>query len=150
MVMNKKTFFAFALSLLLLPVLSVAQQDYCRDIVLPMLDNDESRLAAYPDSKLNYDCLFSCNGFYESDTIPAGAAVYDISDVVSKFDGSHLQQDMVVDINKLSYYAYNFHDFRYRHYEVPVCFRTPSSNHPFLVLRTYIETLRLTNEATGQ
>ena len=127
-----------------------AQQDNCREIVLPMYGYDEARLENCPDHKIQYDCAFSRNGFYESDTIPANAAVHDINEVVSKSTGEHLAQDIVINLGKLSYYAYNFHDFRYQHYEVPVCFRTPSSTHPYLIMRTYIETFRLTNGEDNQ
>ncbi|MBQ9546850.1 MAG: hypothetical protein IJU90_06155 [Bacteroidales bacterium] len=127
-----------------------AQQDNCRNIVLPMFGYDEAKMDEYPDDKLQLDCAFSRNGFYVSDTIPTNAAVYEISDVVSRATNEHLPSDYVVNLKDLSYYAYNFHDFRYQNYEVPICFRTPGSAHPYLVLRTYIETFRLTYESNNR
>ena len=148
--MKKSFLLILFMSALMLPMSVYAQQDYCHDLVFPLFNYDEERLAEYPETKLAYDCLFSRNSFYESDTIPAGAPVYNISDVVSKRDSTHVAQDLVVDLTKLSFYDYNFNDFRYRHYETPICFRTPSSAHPYLVMRTYIDVMRITNEATGQ
>ncbi|MBQ0016842.1 MAG: hypothetical protein KBT04_07660 [Bacteroidales bacterium] len=121
-----------------------SEVEACKAIVAPQFE-DKSVLDIMPIEKLQWHCAFSHNSFYESDTIPADAVEYDI-EVVSRYDnGEALPHSFVVDLTTLSYYAYNFHDFRYRHYEQPICFRTPSSSHPYLVMRTYQETLFLTN-----
>ena len=61
---------------------------------------------------------------------------------------NHLPQSYVVDLETLSYYAYNFHQFqvRYPTGDVTLCFATPSSTHPYLVLRSIEEAFRLASQ----
>ena len=98
-------------------------------------------MASYPTDKLVYRCCYAQAAFYESDTIPAGADVFSIQVVQKKSDGSHIAEDFVVDLNTFSFYAYNF-DIMQRNYQESnkvLCFLTPSSTHPYLVLRSISE-----------
>lgn len=122
-----------------------AQQSDCRDIVLPKLKYDVQRLDRMPAEKVEWYCAFSRNSFFETDTIPQDAVVYDISVLKFKKDGSNVGSDFVVNLNTLSFYAYDFDLYRHKHFHSTVYFHTPSSAHAYLAVRSYIETMRLTN-----
>lgn len=113
----------------------------CETIMLPYFGGDANAMAAYPQEKLEWRCAFARAAFYESDTLPAGVDVYSIAEVQSKADGSYLPQNYVVDLKTLSFYAYNFKEFqlRYANGNVTICFSTPNSEHPYLVLRSVDE-----------
>ena len=118
-----------------------ANAQNCFDIVLPFFGYDTVQLEAYPEWKMLQRCSFSQASFYESDTIPAGAYVYNIEDVREAYGTNHLPQSYVV-------YAYNFHQFqvRYPTGDVTLCFATPSSTHPYLVLRSIEEAMHLASQ----
>ncbi len=135
--MKKKLILAVAL---LLGGLSLQAQD-CDALLLPLFRYDSARMADYPSLKRDYRCAYARAAFYESDTVPAGARLYNISEVREKFGTNYLPQNLVVDLSTLSYYAYNFEYFQtleLRPTDV-VCFSTPSSAHPYLVLRSIVE-----------
>lgn len=113
----------------------------CEEIVLPFFGNDTSRMESYPRMKLDYRCHFSKEAFYESDTIPAGAYLHQISEVVDVFTGQHLPADYVVDLEHLSYYRYSFHSMQVQFNETNkvLCFQTPSSAKPYLIVRSIQE-----------
>ena len=117
----------------------------CRDVVLPMVGGNEARVDSYPLEKLEWHCMFSRNSMYVANTMPADAFVYNISEVRDLATGKALPADYVVNLDSMSFYAFNFNEFRHRHYHSHIYFRTPSSPHAYLVLRTYDEALRLTN-----
>ena len=123
-------------------VMMSASAQNCESIVLPFFGNDTARMATYPVDKLMYRCFYSQASFYESDTVPAGVDVYSITEVREKYGSGYLPQSYVVDLTTLSYYAYNFQAFqlKYPHGNVTVCFSTPSSTHPYLVLRSIDDT----------
>lgn len=110
----------------------------CTALVLPYFNGDAAEMATYPQEKLDFYCAFARAAFYESDTVPAGAEIYPISEVVAKADGVHLTADFSVDLSTLSFYAYNFNDIQLRYHRgnVTICFSTPVSAHPYLVLRS--------------
>ena len=118
-----------------------AKAQSCETLVLPFFNWDVNAMNEYPEEKFEWRCAYARAAFYESDTIPAGAEVYSISEVVSKEDGKNLTQDFIVDLTTLSYYAYNFHDLQLQYFEpkVTICFKTPASVHPYLVLRSISE-----------
>ncbi|MBQ8703611.1 MAG: hypothetical protein IJ524_04490 [Bacteroidales bacterium] len=132
---------------LLLLALSANAQN-CESIVLPRFGYDTAAFQNYPEGKILYWCWYSQSAFYESDTVPTGADVFNISEVREAYGDNYLPQSYVVDLTTLSYYAYNFLAFqqRYPRGNVTVCFATPSSTHPYLVLRSIEETFRLTSE----
>ena len=118
-----------------------AKAQSCETLVLPFFNWDVNAMNAYPEEKFEWRCAYARAAFYESDTIPAGAEVYSISEVVSKEDGKNLTQDFIVDLTTLSYYAYNFKNLQvqYPKCNVTICFTTPASEHPYLVLRSIDE-----------
>ena len=120
----------------------------CESIVLPLFDYDTVRVQDYPIEKLMQRCWYSQASFYESDTIPIGVEVINISEVQENLTGNHLPQNFVVDLTTLSFYAYNFRSFqaRYRWSNVTLCFYTPSSTHPYLVLRSIEESMQIASE----
>ena len=113
----------------------------CETIMLPYFNGDVMAMNDYPDEKFEWRCAFARAAFYVSDEIPAGAEVYQITSVVSKEDGVSLPQDYQVDLTTLSYYAYNFKELQlqYPKGNVTICFSTPASEHPYLVLRSLDE-----------
>lgn len=143
--MNMKRFIPIVAFMLV--VMSAGAQN-CESIVLPLFGNDTARMALYPVDKVMYHCFYSQASFYESDAVPAGVDVYSISEVKETYGTNHLPQDYVVDLTTLSYYAYNFLSFqhRYPHGNVTICFSTPSSTHPYLVLRSIDDSHRLAGE----
>ena len=118
----------------------------CNTIVLAYFNGDANRLANYPDGKIEWCCQYARNAFYVSDTVPAGAEVKSISEVVNRQTGEHFAPDANINLSMLNYYAYSFHDFQlsYRETTVTICFSTPGSEHPYLVLRSIDETYRRT------
>ncbi len=122
-----------------------AQQRDCHKIVLPAINYDEERIGDLPEEKMREICDFSYYSFFVVDEIPSNAVVYNISDVVSVRDSVAFPSDYVVDLSTLSIYAYNFEDFRFKHENMVVYFRTPASEHQYLALRPYLQALRLTS-----
>lgn len=125
---------------LLLAAFGAKAQD-CEAIMLPYFKGNMDRLMDYRDlapEKYMYRCIFAQTAFYESDTIPAGAEVMDISNVVEYATGKKLSSNIVIDLNTFSFYAYNFAEIQVRHNSVTerTCFATPRSKHPYLVLRS--------------
>jgi hypothetical protein len=120
---------------------SLKAQD-CEALVLPYFNNNVQQMAQYPAEKFEWRCAYAYAAFYESDTIPSGiSVVHNISEVRSIFTGDYLPASYVVDLNTLSIYAYNFRSLQTdpnSGYE-RVCFSTPSSSHPYLVLRSMQE-----------
>lgn len=128
--------------ILLLGLMTVASlwavaQD-CEALLLPFFGSAE-RMQACPPDKLQYHCMWAQAALYESDTVPAGAELHSITEVKHKTTGEALPVDFVVDLNTLSYHAYNFYDgfqAQYHRNDRTFCFSTPASSHPYLVLRS--------------
>ena len=131
----------FFIATLLVAALSLNAQD-CETFMLPFFQGDAARLAEYPAPKLDWRCRYAHNAFYESDVVPEGAQVISISEVTDKTTGKKLTDDFQVDLNTLCYYGYDFQrlQLRYPHGDVTICFPTPASKHPYLVLRSLDET----------
>lgn len=113
----------------------------CDAVMLAYFKNDRVQMEDYKElapQKFEWRCRFARAAFYESDTVPAGVDVYRISEVKNVFTGKHLPENYVVDLNTLIYYAYDFRSFqvRYPTGDYVVCFSTPGSRHPYLVLRS--------------
>lgn len=118
-----------------------AKAQDCEAIMLPYFGGDMDKLAAYRDNapeKYTYRCVYAQAAFYESDTIPEGAELLEISTVVEWATGRRLPRNFVVDLNTLSFYAYSFGQIQVRNNSVTeqTCFSTPESRHPYLVLRS--------------
>lgn len=143
--MNMKRFIPIVAFVLV--AMSAGAQN-CESIVLPLFNNDTARLAECPVEKMMQICWYSQASFYEADTVPAGVDVFNISEVRETHGTNYLPSDYVVDLTTLSYYAYNFQSFqqRYRRGNVTICFSTPSSTHPYLVLRSIEQSHQLASE----
>lgn len=126
---------------MLLAMAGAKAQD-CEALVLPFFGGNAERMAQYPAEKLAYRCQYARNAFYVSDTVPAGVQVIEISEVKEKLTGKNLPANIRIDLATFSYYAYDFIDFqtRYPKCDVTLCFHTPGSEHPYLVLRSIDET----------
>lgn len=123
----------------------------CEAIMLPYFNNDAESLERYQAEapyKYEWRCAYAQSAFYEADTVPAGADVFQINEVKNKFTDSYLSANFMVDLASLSYYAYNFYDFqlRYPAGDKTLCFSTPGSTHPYLVLRSISDMHRVTSE----
>ncbi len=135
---------------LMMAVSGMKAQD-CDAIMLPFFRGNVAAMNNYkyqaPD-KFEYRCTYARSAFIESDTIPSNVSVYDISQVQNRHTAEYLPQDFVIDLNTLSYYAYNFDYFQslHRSVEEMICFRTPGSAHPYLVLRSIDEMGILANK----
>lgn len=128
-----------------------AKAQDCDALLLPYFRNDAGRMEdfkTFSPEKFEWRCAYVRSAFYEADTIPAGADVYPISRVKSAFTDEYLSDDYVVDLYTLSYFAYNFKEFQlsYPRGNKVLCFATPSSRHPYLVLNSLDETNRLATE----
>ncbi len=132
------------LAIFLLAGMTAVKAQDCEAIVLPYFKGDVARMERYKSmapEKFEYRCAYARAAFYESDTVPAGVEVYPIERVQSHATGEYLPHNYVVDLFVLSYYAYNFYYFQTIHNTVDetVCFTTPGSAHPYLVVRSLDE-----------
>lgn len=125
--------FWLLLGLFLFSAGNLSAQD-CNAIVLPLVNNDASRLAHYPADKLAYRCAFSQLSFEVTDILAEGAAVHDISEVKDVLTGVMLDRNVQIDLSVLSYYRYDFNRFQGMHADEYVYFHTPGSEHRYLVL----------------
>lgn len=108
----------------------------CDSLVRPKFASVPQVYDQQPAQKIQHYCNFAYNAFYWSDTFPQNAVVYNISDVSSKATGQALSQNVNIDRNTFSYYAYNFDEFQYRHYYDFIYFRVNVGNGVrYLVLR---------------
>ncbi len=132
----------------MLMVFAGASAQNCDVIMLPYFGGDADRMAEYPAEKLDWRCRYARAAFYESDTVPSFAHVYSIADVTNKATGENLTEAFIVDLSTLSYYGYNFNDLQlqYKSPRETLCFRTPSSAHPYLVLRSITDMFTLAGE----
>lgn len=131
------------LTAMIFMALGAKAQD-CDAIMLPYFGGNVDRMVTYremAEEKFNIRCAYARAAFYESDTVPEGMQVFSITKVQEKVSGNYLPEDFVVDLNTLSYYAYTFGSFQVRNnsLEESVCFSTPGSRHPYLVLRSLLE-----------
>jgi hypothetical protein len=142
--MEKKSMKRIILAaLLMLSTAGLKAQD-CELLVLPFFKNDRAAMEEYARNypeKFAFRCIYARSAFYESDTIPAGAEVFGIEKVQNVFTGKFLDSNYVVDLNTLSFYAYNFKDLQlgYTSTSQVICFATPASAHPYLVLRSILQ-----------
>lgn len=120
----------------------------CDAMLLPFFGFDAAKMAACPDSKQELICLYARAALYESDTVPDGADILNINEVVNIATGQNLPADYVVDLNTMGYYTHNFRSFQYRypHGDKVLCFSTPNSRHPYLVLRSIEQIDKIANE----
>ena len=65
--------------------------------------------------------------------------MYNITDVTNYQTGKKIGRDYVVDLDEMSYYAYNFDYFQYTNDKKTVYFRLNNGDYRYLVLRSYID-----------
>ena len=113
----------------------------CEALVLPHFNNNADVMHSVDVAKLDIICQYARNAFYESDTIPTGAQVLPITNVKDKNNMVPMSANIIVDLNTLSYYQYNFVDLQMQYQDqwTIICFPTPASSHPYLVLRSLNE-----------
>ncbi|MCR4811364.1 MAG: hypothetical protein K5867_02070 [Bacteroidales bacterium] len=139
------------LTILLLTVFSVSLcAQNCDEIVLPHVNYDRAKLEQMPKDKVQWYCNFSRNSFFVTNDVPACSVVHDIRDVVYKKTGAKIGEGFVVNLESLSYYAYNFSEFQYQNYEKTIYFHTPGSTYKYLGLYSINETHRRVNATVGQ
>ncbi len=122
----------------------------CRAIVAPHFNNNLEVVDEIPYGKLFSLCAFSRHSFFVTDEVPAGATVYNISQVKVNTSQNYLPESFVVDLNTLSFYAYNFNEFQKTPWGMTVYFRTPGSTHSYLGLRSYTEAMTLAEQEDNQ
>lgn len=137
---------------LVLTATGIKAQD-CEALMLPYFGNDRAKMEHYQTVaayKFEWRCAVAQAAFYESDTVPAEADLFQISEVKDVFTGKCLSGNYVVNLNTLSYYAYNFKEFqlKYPHGDKTLCFATPRSAHPYLVLRSIEDMHDMADEMT--
>lgn len=145
-VVMKKYLSTALVIMMLVHVASASAQD-CKAIVLPRLHYDLAlydEMMEYSSEKLDDLCTFSKNTFFEADKVPSDAVVYEITDVTFYKDMTRLPKDFVVDLNTLSYYAYDFMAFQMSNYGKTLYFRTPGSVHKYLGVRSIEEVNSIT------
>ena len=128
------------LAVMIMTAIGLKAQD-CESLVLPYFNNDRAKMESYMQQvpeKFQFRCAYARSAFYESDTIPTGAEVLSINVVQDAFTGSPLSENHVVNLETLSYYAYNFLALQtqYPSADQVICFTTPASAHPYLILRS--------------
>ncbi len=92
-----------------------------------------------PPYKVAYWCQSSHASFFVTDELPEGAFVYDIHEVKNLKTNAYLPTSYVVNLDSLNLYAYNFDQFEQQHFGKRIYFRTPGSEHAYLVLRGWRE-----------
>lgn len=121
--------------MLLCMAFTVKGQD-CHSLVSPHFSEEIYRIL--PQEKLEYYCFYAQSAFYKTDALPDSAIVYNISDVVCNETNQPLPQNVVIDLNTFSVYAYNFYDFQHRHWGKEIYFETADSDNKYLVLRSVV------------
>jgi len=141
-----KKILAMVMFALLLGVVSQLKAQDCNALVLPHVGYNQTMLDEMPAVKIAWYCAFSRNSFFFTNEVPEGAAVYNISDVVNDRTKEHLPVNYVVDVNVMSFYAYNFDHFQSLHFNQKVYFRIGNSDYHYLGLYSYTETMTRTGE----
>lgn len=134
--------------IMLFAAIGVKAQD-CTALVLPFFNNNAELMANYPQQKMVFRCAYAQEAFYESDTIPSGAIMFSVTEIKDRFSGTALTLDFVFDKATFSIYQYNFIDLQkqYASDNKVLCFATPASMHPYLVLRSSSDLLARANQA---
>lgn len=141
-----KNILAKSLFSIMLCAASAVGAQNCESLVLPHFGNNRAAFNNCPSDKVAYYCRYSSTALFATDTLPEGANVYDISELQNRFTGEYLAQNVEVDLNVFSYYAYNFVVFQNRHFNHRVYFRTPGSKFRYLCCRSHVETSILCND----
>ena len=125
---------------------NTSQAQDCDAIVGPFYTLNGIDPNDYPVEKGEMYCLISQNAFYITTQVPNGSYVFDLRDLSSTLTGEKIASNFEVDLNTLSYWAYNFEAFRpYSDPHKPgvtIYFRIgKKSDHRFLAVRPYGEAM---------
>lgn len=123
-----------------------AQTRDCNAIVLPHVAYNQDVLDQMAPEKIDWYCRYSQSAFFFANSVPSDAPVYQITEVKNYRTGNPIASDFKVDLNTLSFYAYDFFEFQHRHIHDVVYFRLGSNNEAkYLGVRTYLEMERIAN-----
>ncbi|MBR1798356.1 MAG: hypothetical protein IJ761_00455 [Bacteroidales bacterium] len=125
-----------------------ANAQNCEDIVAAYYDYNYDVVYQMPPEKLDLRCMYAKHALYESDVVPTDAVQHNLTDVVNRQTNEHLSANQIINLQQLTYYAYNFreHQFQYPSPDVVIYFETPGSRHRYLVLRSLNQIDKLANE----
>lgn len=122
------------------------QAQDCEYIVGCKYGHNAAAMSLLSPAKLDYYCRLSRNSMYVTNEVPSGARVIAISELKNVRTKEHLPMDFVVNMDSMSFYAYNFNDFQAMERNETVYFSTPNSEYPYLALRSYKDMMILTGE----
>ena len=111
----------------------------CSEIVRPYLLRNNIDSSEYPAGKAEWRCNYSRNAFYMTDKIPSDAFVYDFTELTSWLTGQHPNTNIVVELEHLSYWEYNFEQFQHQHFYNTIYFRLQNSSKKYLAVRNINE-----------
>ncbi|MDY6288218.1 MAG: hypothetical protein SPM02_02085 [Bacteroidales bacterium] len=115
------------------------QAQNCDKLLQPYYERNNYNPEDYPIEKADWRCRFARAAFYFTNSLPKNAIVYNITDVTNYLTGKKIGRDYVVDLDEMSYYAYNFDYFQYTNDKKTVYFRLNNGDYRYLVLRSYID-----------
>ena len=140
--MKKILFAAIAIVMLTLQTRVMGQD--CDAIVAPFLQQRGFSADTYPADKFEYRCHFSQNTFYFCDQVPSNAQVFDLNELTDLTSDQKVESNMLIDLNTLSYYRYNWSTFQARDNMHHIYFRLGFRNgHRYLALRTPGEAMNM-------
>lgn len=111
----------------------------CAEIVRPYLESRNIPATEYPQPKFEWRCNFSHNSFYLCDSVPAGARVFEISELTHITTGAHPAANHAVDLEVFSYWAWDFINFQKHDYNNTIYFDTHNATNRYLAVRSYEE-----------
>lgn len=109
------------------------------EIVRPYLELRNIPPSEYPQEKYDWRYNFSRNSFYMCDSVPAGARVFNISELTNLITKQHPAQNYVVDLNVFSYWAWDFINFQKEDYFNTIYFDTHNQTNRYLAVRSWEE-----------
>ncbi len=122
------------------------QAQDCEYIVSGKFNFNTAKVSLFSPAKLDYYCRYSRNSFYVTNEVPAGAAVMNISVLKNIHTQEYLTMDYVVNLDSLSYYAYDFPRYQPMEFGQTLYFRTPNSEYQYLALRSYKDVVTMTGD----
>ena len=134
----KKLFFTVLVILAMGCTQKSLAQSTCREIVRPYYIMRDIDSTTYPIEKEEYFCQFSRNAFFITRQVPEGAVVHDLDELTNVLTRTKASKNMEIDLNKLSYWLYDF--YRFTDNRQTAYFRIGKrSDHQYLGVRTYNE-----------
>lgn len=118
---------------------SQVQAQNCDELLEPFFQLNNIDTSIYPAGKAEWRCCFARSAFYYTNSIPDNAPVYNITEVTNKLTGKNIERNFVVNIDHMSYYAYNFDHFQAINDKKTVYFRLANGKHKYLAVRSIID-----------